>query len=239
MSISRRALLSAAVLLPTTATVLAVTSGTANAYEWSRTLAPGAAGDDVTQLQIRVGGYPGYGSILALDGAYGPATTGAVAGFQQAYGLDSDGIAGPVTFQKIYEIQSPDGSPAHFEFGELNQCNGDWSGGAVSADTAWFNALVMMWKLEALRHALGDQPISLSDGFRSYSCNDATGGASDSRHLYGDAADLIGSHSFCTMAQQARYHGFSGILGPGFPGHDDHVHLSGNGDYWSAPDCGI
>lgn len=240
MPTSRRALLSAAVLVPaTTFGLVAVTSGTAHAaYGWTRTLSEGMTGDDVTQLQIRVSGYPGYGSVLGIDGSFGPHTKTAVAGFQQAYGLAADGVAGSATYNAIYAIQSEDNTPAHFDYAELNNCNGDWSGGRVSAGEAMANALVTMWRLEAMRHALGGHAISISSGFRSVACNDAAGGAANSRHMYGDAADLVGVHSFCTLVQQARHHGFRGILGPGFPGHDDHVHLSG-GDSWSAPNCGV
>jgi hypothetical protein len=41
-------------------------------YTWGRTLSQGMSGEDVRQLQIRVSGYPGYQSVLALDGDYGP-----------------------------------------------------------------------------------------------------------------------------------------------------------------------
>ncbi|MTE20931.1 peptidase M15 [Streptomyces sp. TRM43335] len=220
------------------------TTGTAQAdtcYTWNRTLKQGMSGSDVTQLQIRVSGYPGYGSELALDGAYGPATAAAVKRFQAAYGLSADGIAGPQTFSKIYALQDADCTPAHFSYSELNQCNSTWSGGAVSASTAKRNALISMWKLEAMRHALGDAPIRVTSGFRSYSCNSAVGGSSNSRHLYGDAVDLgAGSHSLCTLAKRARYHGFKGILGPGYSGHNDHVHVSDRSSrFWSAPSCGI
>jgi len=91
-----------------------------------------------------------------------------------------------------------------------------------------------------MRHALGDQPLNISSGFRSIPCNNAVGGASNSQHLYGRSADLTGVHSFCTLAKQARNHGFGGIFGPGYPGHDDHTHVDiRTSNAWSAPNCGI
>ncbi|WP_244501236.1 D-Ala-D-Ala carboxypeptidase family metallohydrolase [Streptomyces sp. TP-A0874] len=223
---------------------VAATAGTAHAdgcYTWSRTLKQGATGADVTQLQIRVAGYPGTGQVLAIDGSYGPATAAAVKRFQAAYGLSADGVAGPQTFSKIYALQDNDCTPIHFTYSELNRCNSNWSGGAVSAATAKSNALRTMWKLEALRHALGDKPIRVTSGFRSKSCNSAVGGASNSRHMYGDAADLgVSPHSLCTLAKAARNHGFNGILGPGYPGHNDHTHVDHRPSrYWSAPTCGV
>lgn len=232
-------MLAAAALLGTVAT-----AGPAQAdscYSWGRTLSQGMSGSDVRQLQIRVSGYPGYGNVLAIDGDYGPATAAAVTRFQSAYGLSADGVAGTQTFQKIYALQDGDCTPKHFAYSELNHCNSSWGGGAVSAGTAKSHALRTMWKLEALRHALGDDPIVITSGFRSYPCNSAVGGASASRHLYGDAADMVSHyHSFCSLAKQARYRGFRGILGPGFPGHSDHVHVDYRSSrYWSASQCGI
>ncbi|MEU0375141.1 D-Ala-D-Ala carboxypeptidase family metallohydrolase [Streptomyces sp. NPDC006283] len=239
-----RLLLSIVMLMVAGLAGVVATAGSAQAddcYTWSRTLSQGASGADVTQLQIRVAGYPGSGGVLAIDGAYGPATTAAVKRFQSAYGLSADGVAGPATFSKIYALQDSDCTPVHFSYAELNDCNTTWSGGAVSAATAKSNALRTMWKLEALRHALGDQPITVTSGFRSQACNSAVGGASNSRHLYGDAADLgAGPHSLCKLAQQARNHGFNGILGPGYPGHNDHTHVDHRSSrFWSASSCGI
>ncbi|MEE1927658.1 D-Ala-D-Ala carboxypeptidase family metallohydrolase [Streptomyces sp. TRM 70351] len=210
-------------------------------YTWNRTLSQGASGSDVRELQIRVAGYPGYGAVLAIDGRYGPATAAAVRRFQSAYGLAADGVAGPQTFSKIYALQEADCSPAHFDFAELNRCNSTWGGGNVSAATARENAKRTMWKLEALRHALNDQSIRVTSGFRSKACNSAVGGSTNSRHLYGDAADLgAGPHSLCTLARQARNHGFNGILGPGYSGHNDHTHLDHRSSrFWSAPSCGV
>lgn len=209
-------------------------------YTWGRTLSQGMSGSDVKQLQIRVSGYPGYGNVLGLDGDFGPATRSAVIRFQRAWGLAADGIAGPNTYNKIYALQDADCSTKHFSYAELNNCNSTWSGGAVSASTAKFNARVNMWKLEALRRALGGQPLYISSGFRSYACNNAVGGSNTSRHLYGDAVDLYGAPSLCTIAKRARYHGWREILGPGFPGHGDHTHLAHKSSRtWSASSCGI
>ncbi|MGC4807290.1 D-Ala-D-Ala carboxypeptidase family metallohydrolase [Micromonospora sp. DT233] len=220
---------------------LTATTGAAHAdgcYTWGRALTSGATGEDVRQLQIRIAGYPGYNSSVAIDGSFGPGTRAALIRFQQAYGLTADGAAGTQTFNKLYALQDDDCTPVNFSYAELNNCNSTWAGGAVSASTARFNALVSMWKLQALRHALGDVNISISSGFRSASCNSAVGGASNSRHMYGDGVDLVGSPSFCRLAQQARYHGFGQILGPGYPDHNDHTHVAAVGG-WSAPNCGI
>jgi zinc D-Ala-D-Ala carboxypeptidase len=212
-------------------------------YTWNRTLRRGMSGGDVTQLQIRVAGYPGFGNVLAIDGAFGPATEGAVKRFQSAYGLAADGIAGPKTYAKLYDLQDGDCSPAHFSFTEMDDgCGGSgFDGGAVSEATARSNALRAMWKLEAMRHALGDRPLIVTSAFRSHRCNAAVGGASNSRHLYGDAADLVSNYySLCTLAREARSRGFRGILGPGYPGHDDHTHVDHRASrFWSAPSCGI
>ncbi|TDT30348.1 zinc D-Ala-D-Ala carboxypeptidase [Streptomyces sp. BK208] len=238
-----RLLLSFVMLMTGAVIGVGATAGAAHAdscYTWNRTLSEGSSGSDVTQLQIRVAGWVTSGERLSYDGQYGARTTAAVKKFQAAYGLGADGVAGPATFSKIYALQDADCTPVHFTYAELNKCNSDWSGGAVSAATAKSNALKTMWKLEAMRHALGDVPLTISSGFRSRACNSAVGGSSTSRHLYGDAADLTGSPSFCRLAQQARTHGFSEILGPGYPDHNDHTHVALDpSPYWSAPNCGI
>ncbi|SCG64809.1 D-Ala-D-Ala carboxypeptidase family metallohydrolase [Micromonospora halophytica] len=236
-----RAFVACTLAAVTTLVGVVATSSAAQAdgcYTWGRVLKQGVVGEDVRQLQIRLAGYPGYGGVLSLDGSFGPATRSALIRFQQAYGLSADGVAGTQTFNQLYALQDNDCTPVNFSYAELNRCNSTWSGGAVPASTAKFNALVSMWKLQAMRKALGSVPITVSSGFRSYSCNSAVGGYSNSRHLYGDGVDLVGSPSFCRLAQQARYHGFGNILGPGYPNHNDHTHLGAIGG-WSAPTCGI
>jgi zinc D-Ala-D-Ala carboxypeptidase len=107
--------------------------------------------------------------------------------------------------------------------------------------TARSNALRVMWRLEALRHALGDHPLIVTSGFRSRACNSAVDGASNSQHLYGSAADVVSNNAtLCRIVQQARYHGFGGLFGPGYPGHNDHIHCDiRGGTVWDAPSCGV
>ncbi len=214
-------------------------------YSWSRTLSEGSSGFDVAQLQIRVAGWAGYGVNLSIDGAYGAQTRQAVANFQRAYGLSVDGVAGPETFSKIYALQDPDCSPVHFAWSEVDGgCGqGGYSGGSVDAATVKANLLRAMWRAEALRQRTGNQPLRVTSGFRSTSCDRAVGGSGSGQHTYGTALDLVpvySAPSLCTIASHARYTGFGGIFGPGYPGHDDHTHVDiRTTRSWSAPSCGI
>ncbi|MFG1673025.1 D-Ala-D-Ala carboxypeptidase family metallohydrolase [Micromonospora sp. NPDC049282] len=251
----KRAAVALALALPGAAVAAVVATPPAYAdgcYTWARTLSPGSSGTDVRQLQVRVAGWAGYGGIVRVDGRYGPETAAAVRRFQAAYGLRADGVAGPQTFAKIYALQDDDCTPQHFSYAELdNGCGkGGWGGGPLSSSATRENALRAMWKLEALRRSLGDKPLYVTSGFRSIACNRQVGGASDSQHLYGHAADLTSrSRTLCEVARSARDQGFSGIYGPGYPDHGDHVHVdsrrendkdkSANATDWSAPNCGI
>lgn len=67
-------------------------------------VASGSTGDAVRGVQEEfrfrnLSGEPGRG--LAVDGVFGPRTTAAVRGFQQAIGLTTDGIVGPLTWRAL------------------------------------------------------------------------------------------------------------------------------------------
>jgi zinc D-Ala-D-Ala carboxypeptidase len=240
-----------AAFLLTVTGLVAISVGTAGpaaadeCYTWTRTLSSGASGADVAELQVRVAGWAGYGVNMAIDGSYGPQTVAAVKGFQSAYGLSVDGVAGPQTYAKIYELQDPDCSPLHFSWSEVDGgCGeGGYSGGSVDAATVKENLKRAMWRAEALRRQLGDRPLRVTSGFRSKACDKAVGGSGSGQHTYGRALDLTGfsgNPTLCAIARQARYAGFGGIFGPGYPGHDDHTHVDiRSGQTWSAPSCGI
>ncbi|MCR3722827.1 MULTISPECIES: M15 family metallopeptidase [Prauserella salsuginis group] len=243
LSLLAAAAVAAAGLTAATAVTTPAPASAASCYEWSSTLSRGDSGSDVKELQIRVAGWVSHGEHLVIDGVYGPATEAAVKRFQSGYGLGADGVAGPQTFSKIYDLTSSDCTPAHFSYSEFDDNCGanNFNGGAVSASTAKENTRRVMWQLEAMRHKLGDRPIGITSGFRSYSCNSAVGGSSSSRHLYGETADMgIGAnvHSQCTLYHAAWKAGFTEILGPGYSGHNDHVHVANDpSPFRSAPNC--
>ena len=253
----------AAILVPSRAAAVTATAvrpaaaagpaAAAECYRWPRTLRAGMRGKDVANLQVRVAGWTASHSYVAIDGVFGAGTKAAVARFQAAYGLPASGTAGSGTYAKIYALQDPDCTPAHFSLAELDDspaCGGGFDGGKVSSLQAQTSVRRLMWKLEALRHQLHDAPLLVSSGFRSAACNRRADGTSNSQHLYGTAADLVSpGTSLCAIARAARSAGFSGILGPGAEGHGDHVHVDSraendhdglaNAFYWSAPSCGL
>lgn len=71
----------------------------------------GDRGEAVTDLQrtLTAAGYP-----AAQDGAFGPATAGAVERFQAAHGLTVDGVAGPATFEALAKTHGGASVPRGF-----------------------------------------------------------------------------------------------------------------------------
>jgi peptidoglycan hydrolase-like protein with peptidoglycan-binding domain len=209
--------------------------GVANAYTWSRTLQQGMTGADVTELQIRVAGYAADSashSRVSIDGEFGPGTAAAVRRFQSAYGLGADAVVGPTTQTKLNALESSDGSTLHFNWSEFtDRISGTFNGGKVSAASARENARRCMYKLEAVRLKLGNKPMTVNSGFRSIQHNSDIGGASDSMHLYGTAADLdVPGVANKTVYQKAETSGFSGLE----TYNTDHQHVDSRADLGRA-----
>lgn len=57
--------------------------------------------------------------------------------------------------------------------------------------------------LEVVREKLGGHPLTITSGYRTEYWNNAVGGQPASRHLFGDAADFIASHSHPDDVYQA------------------------------------
>lgn len=204
---------------------------------WSGTLKPGSKGSGVKELQIRVAGWVKSGEVMGADGIYGDQTKSAVKSFQKAYGLTDTGTADSKTFAKLRGLTSSDCTPTHFTYQEAsNNCGKGFTGGATEKS----NLRRGLWQAEALRHQLGDHPLKVTSGYRDKACNSQSGGASSSQHLTGKAIDLapLAGNSMCGIAKQARHAGYGGIFGPGYPGHDNHVHVDHRaGKTWDAPKC--
>jgi zinc D-Ala-D-Ala carboxypeptidase len=191
--------------------------GTAAAYGWGRTLREGDSGGDVRELQIRVAGWAADSAsqtYVAVDGAFGPGTKAAVIRFQKAYGLTADGVVGPQTQTALNNLESSDGSTANFNWSEFHSKDGSgFSGGNVDSATVKENVRRLMYKLEALRKKAGGRGVTINSGFRSINHNRNVGGASNSQHTYGIAADIVVSGLTPSQVNSiARTCGFSGII---------------------------
>jgi peptidoglycan hydrolase-like protein with peptidoglycan-binding domain len=189
--------------LTVVALVVGLLAPHAQAYEWERPLQVGDEGDDVTELQIRVAGwFPRLSRQLKLTGTFDKKTHNALVAFQKHYKLETDGVAGPSTFEALNSLEKEDGSTTNFawtEFvqnrnsrcsAEANKHAGTFKGGMVPRAVVRNNVRRLMWRLEALRAKGGSNPVGINSGYRSVAYNKCIGGASLSQHMYGTAADL-------------------------------------------------
>ena len=109
-----------------------------------RTLRRGATGADVTTLQNAL---VSSGQIVAVDGKFGVQTQNAVIAFQQANGLNADGVCGPKTWAAlgILDTQTGDdgaGDEVPAEAGEpVTRAEFDALAGVVNALRAEMDAL--------------------------------------------------------------------------------------------------
>lgn len=164
------------------------------------------------QALLNASGFP----CGRVDGVLGPNTKAAVARFQQAYAngpwLTVDAVPGPKTMAALDDL--PYLAP-HFSTGELaSKGNGDC-----------YVARELLAALEQLRTFLG-HPLHIIDAYRDPAHNRSVGGAADSMHLYGLAADI---GPVCSWAAVARLGLFSGIGDRhGAISHVDLRHLAGD-----------
>lgn len=220
--------------------LLTTGSSVASAYDWGGDLKEGSKGSAVTELQIRVAGWAADSpskTRVAVDGDFGPGTKAAVKRFQGAYGLKTSGVADSATRKALDKLEASDGT-AHFKYSEFHSKDGaGLGGGKVGKAEVKENVRRMAYKLEAVRKKAGNAPITINSGFRSIKHNSSVGGASNSQHMYGIAADIVISGKSVAQANTiARTSGFSGIIKYGSFNHvDSRVDNPGYGTgswYW-------
>ncbi|MCH7811444.1 MAG: peptidoglycan-binding protein [Chloroflexi bacterium] len=183
------------------------------------------------EIQIRVEGYAADSPqrvYLKIDGIFGAKTRAAVMRFQRAYGRAVDGIAGPQTTAALRQLERSGGDTAHFRWREFESRDGQsFSGGRETGRRLRENVRRLMWKLEALRQKAGDQPVTINSGFRSVAHNRAVGGARNSQHMYGIAADLsMATRTPRQVQALAKSCGLSAVIR-----YRAHVHVDSRAEY--------
>ena len=147
-------------------------------------LAPGSRGGEVAELQRELAA-AGFGPG-PVDGIFGPRTRGAVERLQEYCGLAVTGSAGQATRQALGLLLPHPAQPGrrlspHFTEGEFRcRCCG-----VVRLN------MRLLSMLEQLRANLGHRPVVITSGYRCPGHNRAVGGAPNSQHLLGNAADIV------------------------------------------------
>ena len=137
----------------------------------------------------------GFGKYLrpyGADGKYGGKTKEAIKTFQKAYNrkfnknIKVDGIPGPQTYAAIRHWLAEAGNVGtnNFNIREF-RCKGSGKLPKNGMDNT------LLHKLEELRYRLGDKAVIINSGYRTPEHNRRVGGASNSQHLYGKAADIV------------------------------------------------
>ena len=165
----------------------------------------GAKGTKVQELQqqLAAAGFdPG-----PADAVFGPRTRRAVEQLQRCCSLKIDGVAGPQTLQALALLlphRPRSGRRLSRYFAETEfacRCCGQ-----VRVNPR------LVHLLEQLREQLGGKPVVVSSAYRCVAHNRAVGGAKQSQHLLGNAADVIVTGAALRdVAAVAEKLGFAGV----------------------------
>lgn len=131
-------------------------------------------------------------AVNNVDGLWGPASEGATRRFQSDYGLDADGIFGPLTEAKILEVVATGELPKvdwdkvkYFDRSEFKcNCGGKYCTGFPAEPHPQLVKVA-----DRVRGYFGSAAL-ISSGVRCATHNANVGGVSNSRHLTGKAMDF-------------------------------------------------
>ena len=164
---------------------------------------------------------PEIGWPLRVDGVLGPQTTKAIRDFQRGYAfedLPATGRAGPKTQAALRACVANGGRcSAHFRFREFRSKGDGW----IALDRA------LVHGLERYRRLL-DRPVRIVSGYRDPAHNAAVGGASDSQHLFGNAADIPPALSLDRVRALRAFSGIGFDAATGLVRHVDVRHRGPN-----------
>ncbi|MFB7497931.1 D-Ala-D-Ala carboxypeptidase family metallohydrolase [Streptomyces sp. NPDC056161] len=110
-------------------------------------------------------------------------------------------------------MENADGSAAHFDWSEFSSKDGSGPGGGkMGSAQVKENVRRLMYRLEAVRGRAGNSAITVNSGFRSVAHDSSVGGAANSMHVYGVAADVVvAGHAALQVYRIAETCGFSGL----------------------------
>ena len=132
------------------------------------------------------------GTVNNVDGVSGPKTQAATKAFQKDYGLEADGIFGPLTEKEILEVVATGRKPGvdwtkirYFGRAEfMCNCGGKYCDGFPAEPSA-----LLVKTADKVRAYFGKACI-VSSGVRCVQHNKNVGGVENSRHLTGTAMDF-------------------------------------------------
>lgn len=175
-----------------------------------------SASTRAVQQSLRAIGWP-----LAADGVFGPRTREAVRDFQRGYtfeSLGSSGRAGPKTRAALRASAANGGRASeHFTFREFRSKGNGW----IKVDRA------LLQGLERYRRLLG-RPVTIVSGYRDPAHNAAVGGAPNSQHLFGNAADVPPALSLDRVRALRAFSGIGVDAATGLVRHVDVRHRGPN-----------
>lgn len=122
-----------------------------------------------------------------VTGTFGPKTEAAVKAFQKASNLTPDGIVGPVTQDAITKRTALKPKKAEDRMISKN-FNERELACRHCGEVILVPRLVLL--LQKIRDAIG-KPITITSGYRCPTHNRNIGGATQSRHMQGQAADIV------------------------------------------------
>lgn len=169
---------------------------------YSKALSKGDRGDSVADLQRRLN-HLHFKVVGTADGTFGKKTELAVVRLQNGYGLEQDGIVGPVTSKTA--LEPTDGQvSAHFNiFTDILYSRGNG------------NLIIygeVIHRLELMRSILGNKPVVVTSFYRDFWYNLRVGGVIRSQHKLGKAADVsVPDVSLSAVAAAAKKAGFTYI----------------------------
>ena len=124
-------------------------------------LRQGSRGNDVLQLQFLINYiaqfYPNVPSV-SQDSVFGSNTANAVRNFQRQFGLTADGVVGPATWNKLYQVYQT------LQSGESPSNNSAWPGVYLRQGSTGSNVSALQRLLNNARNTYTQLPLLRVDG---------------------------------------------------------------------------